>query len=412
MADKDLMAGGKPLRIAMLSIHSSPIGPLGTQNTGGMSVYVREVARWIGASGHNVDIFTYSAVPAKTMALYPNVRLIHLNLERHEEIPKENLLDHLPAISRALERYAQDHHLKYHLIHSHYWLSGVVGDRVQQRWGCPHLIMFHTLGLVKNKTTAGESEPARRISHERRLVSAVQGIVVPSPGEQKHLESHYGAPSEKVRIIPCGVNMNRFRPMEKKHVRSSLKMNDSSLVVLYVGRFAPVKGLDLLLEAVAELAPRYPILELWVVGGDGPGAECTQALTDQAERLGVASHLRLAGRVDHDDLPLFYNAADILALPSFYESFGLVTLESLACGTPVAATQTGGARSIISEGLNGTLVHQPDAPSLVQGLELLMIQVQQQAFSKERIRASVSRYGWNRIAASILNAYDSLLSLH
>lgn len=412
MAVINSMAGTKPLRIAMLSIHSSPIGPLGTQNTGGMSVYVREVAKWIGASGHTVDIFTYSAVSESTIDLYPNVRLIHLGLEHGEEIPKEKLLDHLPVISRALERYAQDRQLKYHMIHSHYWLSGVVGDRVQQRWGCPHLTMFHTLGLVKNKSTAGESEPVRRIAHERRLVGAVQGIVVPSLGEQKHLESHYGALSEKVRVIPCGVNMDRFRPMDKKRVRSSLKMDGQSLVILFVGRFAPVKGLDLLLETVADLVPRYPRLELWVVGGDGPGAESTRALTDQADILGVASHLRLAGRVDHDDLPLFYNAADFLALPSFYESFGLVTLESLACGTPVAATLTGGARSIISEGLNGTLIHQSDMPSLAQGLERLLIQVQQQAFSTKQIRESVAGYGWDRIAASVLDTYDTLLTAH
>jgi D-inositol-3-phosphate glycosyltransferase len=410
MAVSNTIAGTKRLRIAMFSIHSSPIGPLGTQNTGGMSVYVREVAKWIGASGHTVDIFTYSAGPAKTIDLYPNVRLIHLNLEHRDAVPKEKLLDYLPAISTALERYTQDRQLKYHIIHSHYWLSGVVGDRVQRLWGCPHLTMFHTLGRVKNKTTAGESEPARRIDHEHRLVGAVQGIVVPCRGEQKYLENHYGAPSEKVRVIPCGVNMDRFRPMEKKRVRSLLKIDDQSLVILFVGRFAPVKGMDVLLAAVAKLVPCYPRLQLVVVGGDGPGADSTRALTDQAEILGVASHLRLAGRVDHDDVPLFYNAADFLALPSFYESFGLVTLESLACGTPVVATLTGGANSIISEGLNGTLIPHPDIPSLAQGLERMLTQVQQQTFSTKQIRESVSGYGWDRIAESVLNTYDTLLS--
>lgn len=411
MAVHNDVAGIKPLRIAMLSIHSSPLGLLGTQNTGGMSVYVREVARWIGATGHHVDIFTYSAAPAKTLEIYPNVRLIHLNIEHRKEIPKEKLFDHLPTISQALAHYAQTRQLKYHMIHSHYWLSGVVGDRVQQQWGCPHLTMFHTLGMIKNRTTAGESEPDRRITHERRLVAAAQAIVVPSRAEQAHLVRHYGAPVEKVRIIPCGVNMDRFRPMDRKHVRSSLKMDDASSIILFVGRFAPVKGMDLLVKALAELVPRYPQLKLVVVGGDGPGADSTRALKDQAETLGIASHLRLAGRIDHNDLRLYYNAADFLALPSFYESFGLVTLEALACGTPVAATVTGGASSIIREGLNGTLIHQPDDPSVSKGLERLLIQVQQQTFSTEQIRESVAGYGWNRIAASLLRTYDTLVSL-
>lgn len=410
MADNNAMAGSKPLRIAMLSIHSSPIGPLGTQNTGGMSVYVREVAKGIGASGHTVDIFTCSADPTKTVDLYPNVRLIYLTLAQKAEISKEKLLDHLPAISRGLACYAHQHQIKYHIIHSHYWLSGVVGDWVQQRWGCPHLTMFHTLGRIKNKTTAGESEPDRRISHERRLVDAAQGIVVPSMGEQHHLERHYGAPPEKISVIPCGVNMDRFVPMDKKGVRSLLKIDDTSLVILFVGRFAPVKGMDMLLKAVAELVIRYSRLKLLVVGGDGPKADSTLALLDLAETLGVASHLRLDGRIGHDDLPLYYNAADILALPSFYESFGLVTLESLACGTPVAATSTGGASSIINEGSNGTLIHQPDPLSVAQGLERLLSKVLQQAISKQQIRESVAGYGWDVIAASILNTYEALLA--
>jgi D-inositol-3-phosphate glycosyltransferase len=405
------MADTKPLRIAMLSIHSSPIGPLGTQNTGGMSIYVREVARWIGAFGHKVDIFTYSAGPAKTIDLYPNVRLVYLTLAQRAEIPKEKLPDQLPAISKVLECYARQYQLKYHVIHSHYWLSGVVGDWVQQRWGCPHLTMFHTLGRVKNKTTAGESESDRRITHEHRLVDAAQGIVAPSRGEKNHLESHYGAPSEKVSVIPCGVNMDLFIPMEKKRVRSLLKIDDTSLVILFVGRFAPVKGMDMLLEAVAELVPRYPQLKLVVVGGDGPEADSTLALRDLAGTLGVTSHLRLVGRIGHDDLPVYYNAADFLALPSFYESFGLVTLESLACGTPVAATLTGGASSIIKEGINGTLISQPDTPTVAQGLERLLIQVQQQTFSTRQIRESVAAYGWDVIAASILNTYETLPAL-
>lgn len=399
-----------PLRIAMLSIHSSPIGPLGTQNTGGMSVYVRETAKWIAAYGHAVDIFTYTPGDTELIDLYPNVRLIHLNPNIRKDICKQELFDHLPAAALALERFAQSQGLTYHMIHSHYWLSGIVGTKLKKRWGCPHLTMFHTLGRIKNTTTAGESEPERRIDHERRLVGEADSIVVPADAERENLIRHYDARPEKVTVIPCGVNMDRFKPMEKNKARQQLKIDVASGVVLFVGRFAPVKGLDMLLNAVAELVPRYPPLKLVVVGGDGPYADTTAALKKRAEKLALSSHLYLAGRIDHNDLPLFYNAADLLALPSSYESFGLVTLESLACGTPVAATVTGGAAAIIREGLNGTLVERPESVCFSQGMERLLIQVRQQELSPEQIRRSVTGYGWDRIAASIMLIYDALLS--
>lgn len=399
----------KPFRIAMLSIHSSPIGPLGTQNTGGMSVYVREVAKWLAQSGHRMDIFTCVASTRRTLDLYPNVRLICLNAGLPKAISKEALFDHLPTVVRSLVQYAQSSDVKYDLVHSHYWLSGLVGAVVQRQWNCPHITMFHTLGMIKNRTTAGESEPDRRIDAERQIVDAANAIVAPADAERMNLLNHYGASPEKVHVIPCGVNMDRFKPMDREHARSVLNIEPESRVILFVGRFTPVKGLDHLLEAVAELVPRYPRVKLLLVGGDGPGADATVALTKRAQGLGIASDLWLAGRVDHDDAPLYYNAADLLALPSTYESFGLVTLESLACGTPVVATSTGGAVSIIREGINGILIEQPDSRSLGQGIEKILNQLTQQLFSIEGIRASVSGFSWQRIAAMNLKSYEALL---
>lgn len=396
----------KPRRIAMLSMHSSPVGPLGTRNTGGMSVYVREISRWTALAGHRVDIFTYTPGAEEPVDLYPHVRLIHLNHAGQKDIPKEHLFDHTPVAARRLEQFARAEQLNYDIIHSHYWLSGVIGAMVQKQWCCPHLIMFHTLGLIKNRTTAGEAEPGLRIDHERRLVDAAQGVVAPTTGERENLIRYYGALPEKVHTIPCGVNLDRFKPMDQRRARQQLELDADTDLIFFVGRFAPVKGIGLLMQAVAELLPRFPKLRLLLAGGDGPHADTTKALIDQSVAMAIDGHVTLAGRIHHDELPRYYSAADLLAQPSTYESFGLVLLEALACGTPVAATAVGGAASIIKEGLNGTIIKRPAGKDVAKGLERLLVQKRRRAPQPDRIRASISGFGWDRIADAVMQTYE------
>jgi D-inositol-3-phosphate glycosyltransferase len=399
----------KRRRIAMLSIHSSPVGPLGARNTGGMSVYVREVSRWVALAGHAVDIFTYMPGPEAPVDLYPRVRLIHLTHSSQKEITKGRLFDHAPVAARRLEQFGRTGQLKYDIIHSHYWLSGVVGTMVQKHWCCPHLVMFHTLGLIKNRTTAAEAEPRLRIDHERKLVAAAQGVVAPTPGERENLICHYGALPENIHTIPCGVNLDRFMPMDQRRARLQLELDPDSDLVFFVGRFVPVKGIDLLIQAVAELLPRFPKLRLLLAGGDGPHADTTKALIDQAVAMAVDQHVTLAGRIRHDELPRYYSAADLLALPSTYESFGLAALEALACGTPVAATAVGGAPSIIVEGLNGTLIKGPTGKDVAKGLERLLLQKRRQPPQPDRIRASIGGFGWDRIAQAVMQSYEGMV---
>lgn len=396
----------RPRRIAVLSMHSSPVGPLGTRNTGGMSIYVREVSRWVAMAGHTVDIFTYTPGPEEPVDLYPRVRLIHLYRAGRKDIPKEQLFHHAPVAARRLAQFARAEHLNYDIIHSHYWLSGVIGDMVQKHWRCPHLIMFHTLGLIKNRTTAGEAEPGLRIDHERKLVDAAQGVVAPTTGERENLIRYYGALPEKVHTIPCGVNLDRFKPMDQRRARLQLELDPDTDLIFFVGRFAPVKGIDLLLQAVAELLPRFPKLRLLLAGGDGPHAETTKTLMDQAAAMAIDRHVSLAGCIHHDELPRYYSAADLLAQPSSYESFGLVSLEALACGTPVAATAVGGAASIIREGLNGTLIERPSGKDIAKGIERLLVQKRRQPPQPDRIRASIGGFGWDRIAHAVMQTYE------
>jgi D-inositol-3-phosphate glycosyltransferase len=399
----------KSLCIAMLSLHSSPLGPLGTRDTGGMSVYVREVAREMARCGHAVDIYTYAPCPDGVTPLDAGARLIELDHRRKPGITKEGLVDHIPAMAHALDRFARHHRLSYDLVHSHYWISGCVGDTVSRKWGCPHLVTFHTLGLVKNRTTEGEAEPDLRITQERRLAAAAAAVVVPSAGEHRHLLDHYGAASEKVPIIPCGVDMAQFRPADKEQARRALHLDPDAAILLFVGRFAPVKGIPTLLQAVAQVAQRQASIRLVVVGGDGEAAETTREIRRQAEELGITARLQMAGRIDHERLPLFYSAADMLVLPSTYESFGLVTLEALACGTPVVATRVGGAAAVIEDGVNGTLIDGSDQAVLADGIERVLAQLRGGRLSVRRTRQSVAPYSWKHVASAIVSVYKDVL---
>jgi D-inositol-3-phosphate glycosyltransferase len=404
-----LMTACPSLRIAMLSIHSSPTGPLGTLNTGGMSVCVRELARWLAAAGHRIDIFTYAPGRRREITLFPGVRLIHLN-GKNSDIAKEQLPDHLPQVFDALEAYRLSQDLIYDLVHSHYWLSGVVGAMAQARWECPHLTMFHTLGVLKNKTDSAENEPDHRIAHERKLVHSADGIVVPARRELDNLLIDYYASSEKISVIPCGVDLERFRPLDRMTARAAIGVAQDDPVALYVGRFAPLKGLDLLLAAVARLKKRLPNLKLLVAGGDGPRSTGTLDLIEQSRHLGILPQVSFVGRVEHNDLPYYYNAADLLVVPSHYESFGLVVLEALACGTPVAATRFGAAETVLQPDRNGTIIAGPDAGSVAEAMHRQLTRPPVKRLSGKHIRKSVMGYDWRRIAADVADLYHQLVN--
>jgi D-inositol-3-phosphate glycosyltransferase len=404
--------GPASLRIAMLSVHSSPVGPLGASDTGGMSVYVRELSRWLGAAGHAVDIFTSAGPHHPERSLYPNVRLIHLGKGLAKTPPKDGWLDLLPLVFEALDAYAGRQPRGYDIIHSHYWLSGVVGAMAQARWRRPHLTMFHTLGAVKNSTQSGENESHIRIAHEQWLAMATDRIIVAAPREQELLAQWYHAHSSHTRVIPCGVNRDLFRPVATETARRHLGIAPDAQIVLYVGRFAPLKGVDRLVAAVSALRPRFPKLQLLIVGGDGPRAGSSRALTALAARLGIADAVTFKGRIEHQDLPPYYSAADLLAMPSYYESFGLVVLEALACGTPVVATPVGVAPAVIREGVTGTLVAGADPRDIAEGIARILGQPAVRRPDAASVRAAVQDYGWPRVARVVAEEYAQLLAMH
>lgn len=399
-----------PLRIAMLSLHSSPFGELGTRDTGGMSVYVRELAGELGRRGHRVDVFTRRPRPGAPGVVPggPNFRLVHLGGGEEGSQGKLGLHPHLPAFLEALEAFRAAQGAQYDLLHSHYWLSGCLGAAAARRWGVPHVVMFHTWGASKNRAGCGEDEPALRLEAERELAGSCDRVVAPTARERDELVRSGGALPDRVAVIPCGVDLERFRPRDRAESRRCLGLDTGGPVLLYVGRFAPVKGPDRLLEALALLGPR-PGLRLVLVGGDGAESPAFRALEERARALGLAGSVRFRGRVDQGVIPAYYSAADLLVVPSHYESFGLATLEALACGTPVAATRVGAAEDVLNPWVNGLFLD-PEPAAMARRLDAALSRALSGAWPRDGVRASVAAYSWPRVAEAVLAMYREVLS--
>ena len=392
----------------MLCVHSSPVGELGAKDTGGMSVYVRELARQLGSRGHSVDIYTRlnGSESEQIAQLYKNVRLIHLHAGDAGQMSKLALYPHLEEFFNELESFRKRESLDYDLIHSHYYLSGRVGDWARGRWRVPHVFTFHTVGAVKNTTVGSEKEPELRLAIEKHLANSCDRILVATDKERGHLIQHYGTSPETIGVVPCGVNLDLFRPMNQAKARRQLGFGQDESIVLFVGRFAPVKGVERLLEAIAYLQ-HHQRLRLVIVGGDGNDAPELQGFRRLAQKLSIQDSITFAGRIEQNKLSTYYSAADVLVVPSRYESFGLVALESLASGTPVVATKVGAMESILREGETGHVVNNGFPRLLAKGIEKFISH--SDGLSPQKIRASVTKYGWSNVASAIIDEYVAVL---
>ncbi len=391
---------GRRLRIAMLCLHSNPLGRLGTRDTGGMSVYVTELAAGLAERGHRVDVFTAAPSPGAGV-LRPGVRIIQVTPWSGPPPSKDAFYPLLPAVWDAVEEHRRRERVRYDLVHSHYWLSAVVGAWAARAWDAPHVVTFHTLGAVK--AALGGEEPGVRVRCEAEIARRCDRIVVPSLREARHLEAHCGVDRGRVAVIPCGVDLDRFRPGDRSAARRRLGLPPGAPVVLYVGRFAPLKGIDRLVRA----APLLPSgVRLVLVGGDGPGDPERARLQRLAGDLGVAGRVRFAGRVDHRALPPYYRAADVLVLPSLYESFGLVVLEALACGTPVVATPVGAVEQVVRPGLTGEIAADPSPGELARCIRRVLDRGRR---APGAVRDSVQGLSWRSVAAAVEGEYAALV---
>jgi D-inositol-3-phosphate glycosyltransferase len=399
------------LKIAMLSVHSCPLGKLGGENTGGMSVYIRELCRELGRQGHLVDVYTraHNPVHDQIIELGKNARLIHLKAGQEEEIDKLAIYPHLAEFACEVENFRKHNGLHYDLIHSHYWLSGWVGRWIQRLWNIPHITMLHTLGAVKNAIGIGVSEPDLRINSEKVLIKDCHRIIAPTEREKEYLIHYCDASPEVISVIPCGVNLDLFRSIEKEIARGHLGF-DGKGIILFVGRIVPLKGIDKLLTAMTYLEKRKR-LQLVVIGGDEHCQDEAERLKSLSQSLQIHDSVTFLGLINQEKLPYFYSAADLCVVPSYYESFGLVALESLACGTPVVATKVGDIESIIRQGETGYVVTDNAPHRLADKIALLLSMSKAGAEAISSIRASVAKFSWSNVAEAIVKEYRAVLNL-
>ena len=406
------------IRIAMLSVHTCPLAMLGGKSTGGMNVYVRELSRELGRRGIAVDVYTRceSTVHPQVMPLGPNARVIHICAGPQEHQEKNQLFGYLPEFTANLMDFALSEGLQYDLIHSHYWLSGRVALDLQKAWTVPVIQMFHTLGEMKNRVAQpGEArEHAERIETEREIMRLADRITPATELDQEQMVTLYGADPAKMRIIPCGVDLQQFHPFDRELARRQIGLDPSIKTVLFVGRMEPLKGIDDLLLAIAHIINDHAMpcnrLSLILIGGsaeDSPEAISSEMarLIRMRDELGLQEMATFVGAQGQDVLPYYYSAADVVVMPSHYESFGLVALEAMACGTPVVASDVGGLSYTVEDGVTGFLVPQRNPLALGDRIcdilndELFRDQLGRQAL------AVAQRYSWQRIADQIIGVY-------
>ena len=397
-------------RAAFFSFHACPLAAPGQGKSGGMNVYVRELSRALGESGIAVDIFTREHEGSTNVIewISPNVRVIHFPGGPPGASVGE-LYDHLPEFLDEVMSFSRNEDADYDVVHSHYWLSAWLGQRMARNLGIPHVVTFHTLALIKMQSRAGEVEPAQREIVEREAMLNADRIVAFSGHERDAMAGLYGADPGKVRLAPCGVDLAKFRPMDQGEVRRRLGLNGEK-VLLYVGRVEPLKGLDLLVETAAQIEAGDEKVRMMVVGGGGPGEPETDRVRKLAEERRVNDLIEFVGRVDHDELPLYYNAADVCVVPSYYESFGLVALESMACGTPVVASRVGGLPTLVHHGHTGYLKPWRCPEAFANSVEMIISSDRLQESLGIAARRRAEMMGWENVASMISAEYRAVSS--
>ncbi len=407
-------------RVAVLSVHSCPLAALGGKETGGMNVYVRELSRQMGRLGIGVDVFTRSQNPhiSPIVPLGQNARVVHIKAGPEEPVAKHKLLRYMPEFTSSVARFARESGAAYDLIHSHYWLSGWVGGQLKKLWSIPLVHMFHTLGALKNTAGegSGETEPSRRLKVERQIGEYADCIVAPSPWEKKQMVLLNGTVPAKVKVIPCGVDLRLFRPIPSSRATKFLGLSRRNFI-LFVGRIDAIKGIDVLVQAIHHLSckPRgkQGELGLIIIGGEldaDPKRESRemQKLRQLVQELKLQDRVAFWGSQRQDLLPYFYSAAQALVLPSRYESFGMVALEAMACGTPVIASRVGGLKYTIDDGRTGLLVPEGNPVLLADRICRVMEEPGKRKKLVKAARVKVQRFSWPQIAQKILSVYRSL----
>ena len=407
-----------PRRIATLSVHTSPLDQPGTGDAGGMNVYIVEVSKRLAARGVEVEIFTRATASGLPSAveMAPGVTVRHVTAGPFEGLAKEDLPSQLCAFTNGVLRTEAAHPPGYYdLVHSHYWLSGHVGWLARERWGVPLIHTAHTLARVKNRSLADgdRPEPMARVIGEEQVIAEADRLVANTLFEAEDLVRCYDADATRLTVVEPGVDLERFRPGPAD--RRSLGLPERGHVIAFVGRIQPLKGPDVLISALAALRRRNPAADVTVVicgGPSGSGLDRPSSLIELAESLGVADAVRFLPPLTGDGLARLYRAADLVAVPSYNESFGLVALEAQACGTPVVAAAVGGLVTSVRDGESGVLVDGHDPDDWARVLDKLLAAPAYRRVLSEGAVVHAAGFSWDRTAEGLLRVYREAVTEH
>ncbi len=407
----------------MLSYHTCPLATLGGKDTGGMNVYVRDLTRELGRMGIHVDVFTRSQdehVPHVLHDLGYGNRVVHITAGPEEPKSKSDIANYIPEFVEGIKNFAAEKNIQYDVIHSHYWMSGIAAEQLSDAWGrIPIVHMFHTLGEMKNRVARSADEYASedRLSGERRVLRRVDRVIAATIAEITQLRFLYQAEARKMVIIPPGVDTSHFYPIPPDEAKQYIGLKPENRMVLFVGRIEPLKGLDTLIHAMSCLdmkEMRLPV-HLAIIGGE-PNAVAEDMSEEMTRIQKLCDDLCMGGMVvflgkrGQDTLPYYYSAAEVVVMPSLYESFGMVALEAMACGTPVIASEVGGLGYLVQNGITGYTIPDSDPEALCEKLSWLLNDAPLHHKMGMDAAEYAQTYAWEVVAAEIANVYKDVLA--
>jgi D-inositol-3-phosphate glycosyltransferase len=406
-------------RVGSISVHTSPLATLGGKDAGGMNVYVRELSCHTARLGLSVDVFTRRTDPdaPETIAICPGVNLVNITAGPAAPIDKNHLFDLLPEFAEEMALYSLRSGVRYDIVHAHYWLSGWVAHLLKRYWDTPFVQMFHTTAHMKNAVSPiDQRETPLRARIESQLVGLADSLIAANPDERADLIWRERTRADKLCTIPPGVDVDLFTPRDRGICRATLGLPANEPIVLFVGRVDPIKGIDTLLCTAAAFDSAGTEATILFVGGDlDAGGQPTgplQAVAAEAAQMGVAPRFRFVGSQPQESLPVYYGAADVVVVPSRYESFGLVAVEAMACGRPVVASRAGGLTFTVEDGTTGFLAPVGDFGLFADHLARIL----GDPGLRDRLGANAhecaQRFAWTSVAESVLHVYERLSTGH
>ena len=399
------------MKILIISYHTCPENKLGSKDSGGLNIYLHEMSNQLGTKGHTVDIFTrkHDIRDPLEIEINNNSKVVHLNAGNLAE-EKQHMHNYIDLFTSNLINYIDEQNLQYDLIYSNYWMSGIVGELISKKLKIPHIITFHTMGLTKRSVNYLENESDFRILNELDLIKKSDAIVVPTYQEKENLILNYKS-ENNIYIVSPGVDLEKFKSKNKFESRNKLGLSQTSKILLSVGRIEPIKGYDVLINALSflNISDDFDV-RLLIIGGDSKSQNELDRLNSLKLKHGLSNQVNFLGAIDHDELPIYFSAADIFVMPSAYETFGIAALEASACNLPVIAPQGGGLKSVVKHGQTGFLSVNKSPESLMHYLEILLKNKPLRELFGFNSRLHAMNYSWEKSSKDLISVFEDVLS--